>query len=297
MFDAIIVGGGPAGLSAALLLGRARRRVLLVDAGEGRNARSHAIHGFLTREGTPPAEFRRMAREELGRYPSIELREGVVREARRAEHGFTVTVDGNVLESRALLLATGLADELPGWPGLDAVYGTDVWHCPYCDGYERQDEPMAVHGAGHDAVRLALEVRNWTGDLVACTDGPLGRADRRRLAALGIGLREERVVRLRVEEGRLRALVFADGSELPRQGLFLAIAQKPRSALAESLGCRLTAAGQVRTDRHGATGIPGLFVAGDAAPGLQMAMVAAAQGSVAAFHLNATLLRQETRPP
>jgi thioredoxin reductase len=296
MHDAIIVGGGPAGLSAALLLGRARRRVLLVDAGEGRNARAHAIHGFLTRDGTPPAEFRRMAQEELRRYPSVELRQGEVEAARRNGDGFAVTLAGQATESRSLLLATGLADDLPNWPGLDEAYGTDVWRCPYCDGFERQNEPLAVHGAGHDAVRLAVEVRNWTGDLVACTEGPVSRADRQRLAALNIGLREGHVTALRVEEGRLRALRFADGSELERAGVFLAVAQRPRSALAESLGCKLTAAGQVRADRHGGTDIPGLFIAGDASPGLQLAVVAAAQGSIAAFHLNAGLLKQESHP-
>jgi len=295
-WDAIIVGGGPAGLSAALLLGRARRRVLLCDSGEHRNDRAVAMHGFLTRDGIPPAELRRLAREELRAYPGVTVADRRVTEASRTEPGFTVTLDGEAapLRSRRLLLATGMVDELPDLPGLDALWGRDAWHCPYCDGYERRDQPLAVYGKGRLGVKMALEVRSWSHDLVLCTGGSrIDGKDRKRLAGLGVGLREERLVALEQEGGHLRALRFADGSELPRRGLFLAVPQRQRCELAERLGCRLTRQGMIRAGHDGSTEVPGLYVAGDASPHVQLAIVAAAQGSMAAFALNAELLRED----
>ncbi|MEZ0334294.1 MAG: NAD(P)/FAD-dependent oxidoreductase, partial [Gemmatimonadales bacterium] len=146
-WDCIIVGGGPAGLSAALMLGRCRRRVLLCDVGGQRNLRSHAMHGYLTRDGVSPAEFLRLARAELGRYGTVECRELEIVEATREDGGFAVcAADGTRLNTRKLLLATGVIDELPAIEGLDALYGTSVHHCPYCDAWEWRDRPLAAYG-------------------------------------------------------------------------------------------------------------------------------------------------------
>lgn len=295
-WDAIVVGGGPAGLSAALLLGRARRRVLLCDSGEHRNDRALAMHGFLTRDGIPPAELRRLARDELRAYPGVRVMDCRVVEAVRGDAGFVVTLEGEEepLHSRRLLLATGMVDELPDLPGLDAVWGRTAWHCPYCDGYERRDQPLAVHGEGRLGVKMALEVRSWSHDLVLCTGGSrIDAKDRRRLDELGIGVREEKLVALEQEAGELRALRFADGSALPRRGLFLAAPQRQRCELAERLGCSRTHKGMIRAGHDGGTEVPGLYVAGDASPHVQLAIVAAAQGSMAAFALNAELLRED----
>jgi len=295
-WDAIVVGGGPAGLSAALLLGRARRRVLLCDSGEHRNDRAVAMHGFLTRDGIPPAELRRLARDELRAYPGVRVMDCRVVEAVRGDAGFVVTLEGEEepLHSRRLLLATGMVDELPDLPGLDAVWGRTAWHCPYCDGYERRDQPLAVHGEGRLGVKMALEVRSWSHDLVLCTGGSrIDAKDRRRLDELGIGVREEKLVALEQEAGELRALRFADGSALPRRGLFLAAPQRQRCELAERLGCSRTRKGMIRAGHDGGTEVPGLYVAGDASPHVQLAIVAAAQGSMAAFALNAELLRED----
>ncbi|MXP65135.1 NAD(P)/FAD-dependent oxidoreductase [Roseomonas sp. M0104] len=295
-WDAIVVGGGPAGLSAALLLGRARRRVLLCDSGEHRNDRAVAMHGFLTRDGIPPGELRRLAREELRAYTGVRVADCRVVEARREESGFVVMLEGEAapLRSRRLLLATGMVDELPDLPGLNAIWGRTAWHCPYCDGYERRDQPLAVHGEGRLGVKMALEVRSWSHDLVLCTGGsPIDGKDRRRLRELSIGLREERLVALEQEDGELRALRFADGGVLPRRGLFLAAPQRQRCELAERLGCSRTRKGMIRAGHDGGTEVPGLYVAGDTSPHVQLAIVAAAQGSMAAFALNAELLRDD----
>lgn len=295
-YDVAVVGGGPAGLSAALLLGRARRRVLLLDSGEHRNDPARMMHGFLTRDGIPPAEFRRIAREQLAAYPEVELRDARVE---AVEPGFTLHLaeGATPVAARAVLLATGMADQLPEIPGLPELYGLDAWHCPYCDGWERRDQPMAVLGEGVAGYRMALEMRGWSSDLVLCCQGRRPEARHRaRLAQLGIGLREARVVELLSEGGRLSALRLADGEVLPRSVLVLAAAQRQRSDLAQRLGCGLTRGGLIRAAHDGATEVPGLYVAGDAAPHLQMAVVAAAQGAMAAFAINASLLRDVVLP-
>lgn len=299
VWDAVIVGGGPAGLSAALLLGRARRRILLCDSGAYRNAPSQAMHGFLTRDGADPAQFRATAHEQLAAYPTVHLCQAEVTEAERREQGFTISFraagqQAQRAEARSLLLATGLLDELPDLPGLREVYGRDAWHCPYCDGFENADRALAILGQGMAGVRLVLELRGWSRDLTLCTNGaPLTPRERRHLTSLGIGLREDAVRELEIAEGRLQGLRLAGGDVLPAQGLFLAMPTRQRSDLGQSLGCQLTKTGSLRADKHGATEVPGLFVAGDSSPGLQMAIVAAAQGTIAAFTLNSQLLRED----
>jgi len=178
-FDVIIVGGGPAGLSAALILGRARRRVLLCDAGRPRNAAVPAMHGFLSRDGLDPAELRLIARDQLTRYPQVQVIDAEVVSARRTEQRFGITTgDGSRHQARKLLLATGVVDELPPIPGLAELWGHAAFNCPYCDGWEHRDQRLAVLGRA-ESLLLALQLSNWTSDLVLATDGP---ADLDRLA-------------------------------------------------------------------------------------------------------------------
>ncbi len=297
LYDVIIVGGGPAGLSAALLLGRCRRRVLLCDAGTPRNAAAHALYGFLTRDGIAPAELLRIGREQLRSYPTVELQQVEVVDAATVAGRFEVVLaDGSRRAGRKLLLATGVVDRLPPIEGIAALYGTSVFHCPYCDGWEVRDQPLAVYGRGAHGRSLALELTGWSADLVLCTDGPaeLTGADRARLARHGVRVREEPIARLEGTDGRLERIVFATGDVLPRRALFFSSAQRQRSDLAARLGCRLTRSGDVATDgRCRAAGVPGLYVAGDASRGVHLAIVAAGEGAEAAFAINTELLKED----
>src|SRR6187549_1797435 len=218
------------------MLGRCRRSVLVVDHGRNRNAASHALHGFLTRDGTPPSEFLRLAREELAQYTTVELRAGEVVAAECRSSNFCITLaSGEEVHARKLLLATGVVDNLPGIPGFRELYGRSVFHCPYCDGWEVRDQPLAIYGRGDRGIGVALELTAWSRDLVLCTDGPseIDPEDLGRLTRNGIGVREERVTGLHVADGRLSRIVFDDGEPLARRALFFTTGQYQRSDLLE----------------------------------------------------------------
>jgi thioredoxin reductase len=293
-YDCIIVGGGPAGLSAALMLGRSRRRVLLCDLGGQRNLPARRMHGYPTRDGTPPAEFLRMAREELGRYGTIECRELEIVDACREGDGFTVLGAGGIrLATRKLLLATGVTDELPDIPGLEALYGTSVHHCPYCDAWEWRDQPLAVYGGDEKGVGLALSLLSWSSDVLYCSGGlPLSRKAADRLSEWGIGVRNEPVLRLEGTDGRLERIVFAGGDPAPRSALFLSCGQHQRSPLADRLGCRFNEKGSVETGKCESTNVPGLYVAGDASKEAQFVIVAAAEGAEAGMAIHKALAEE-----
>ena len=296
-YDAIIVGGGPAGLSAALILGRCRRRVLVCDAGNPRNAASHGLHGFLTRDGIPPGDFLGIGRRQLSRY-GVEFRKAeVVAASRRAGRFVLRLKNGSRLVSRMLVLATGVLDRLPGIEGFREHYGRSVFHCPYCDGWEVRDKPLAVYGRSAGALGLALSLTTWSKDVVLCTDGRarLTTAQRKTLSRNHVRLREEKVMRLEGRKGALRRVVFRRGPPLSRAALFFATGQYQRSALAESLGCEFNRKGTVKTDRFERTCVPGLFCVGDASEDVQLVIVAAAEGAKAAFALNAALQKEDRK--
>jgi thioredoxin reductase len=296
MFDVIVVGGGPAGLSAALILGRCRRRVLVVDSGQYRNAVSQEMHGFLSRDCTDPAELRRIAREQLRRYDTVEVRSGKVTDALRTEAGFDVKfADGARLSCRKLLLATGVVDELPNLDGFTDIYGRSAFHCPYCDGWEWRDRRLAAYGEGAKAKALALELLGWSRDIVVLTDGDAGLPTEERdlLVRNGIQLDERRIARLDSEDGQLTAIRFTDGGVLERDALFFATPTEQGCAIAEDLGCNFTDRGSVATRSYEKTNVPGLYVAGDASRYVDLVIVAAAEGAMAAFAINTELLKED----
>jgi thioredoxin reductase len=291
--EVIIVGAGPAGLSGALLLGRCMRQVVVFDSGRHRNDRSVALHCYLGHDGIPPWRLLEEARRQLGPYQTVSLIEATVSRIEQLGDRFVVTsTDRIVREASTLLVATGVVDELPDVEGIDALFGRSVHVCPYCDGWEHRDAPIAVYGRGDKGAGLALLIRQWTHDVVLCTDGCADLSDRERhhLRERGIAVREERIRNLEGNDGCLRQVHFHGGDSLPRHALFFSTGQHPRSSLLERLGCVFDDDGGVRCTETGETSIPGVFVAGDVSRDVQLAIIAAAEGARAALAINKRLL-------
>lgn len=299
MFDAVIVGGGPAGVAAALTLGRVHRSVLLLDAEEGRNTSAENVHNFLTRDGTPPAQFRNLGREELAVYPTVQIKLGTCTAAHVLdEGGFRLELsDGGEAQARRLLLATGLADELPGPRGVEALWGRSAFHCPYCHGYECTGKPVAVIGVEPARVRLALQLSRFVADVVLCTDGePLDPASGSKLESNGVAVRYEAIARLEATGDQLERIVFESGPPLARDVVFVVNVPRQRSDLAARLGCVTLTDGCVEVNEFGQTSAPGVYAAGDMARRATVPMplaaviAAAASGTVAGAVIDQDLL-------
>jgi thioredoxin reductase len=301
-YDTLIAGGGPAGLSAALLLGRSRRATLVCDGGEPRNAASPAAHSYFTQDGTPPLALRHIGRDQLAAYPSVEIADTNILDVDTADGRFEATLgDGRRVAARKLILATGVRDELPAIDGLAELWGNDVFHCPYCHGWEVRDRPLAVlpNGAPRDILwHMVTLIRNWSRDVVLLTNGTdtLGAEDRDRLRALNVGVREAPIARLEREGDRLSAIVFADGSALPRGGVFVRPIQHPRNDLAVRLGCELNddaIPGLIRVDPTWQTTVPGVYAVGDVATPMQQIATAVSSGAMAGAMVNHALVMDD----
>lgn len=297
MWDVVIVGAGPAGLSAALVLGRACRKVLLCDRGTPRNWASRSLHAFLTRDGIEPESFRALAHEELANYPEVKFRRIKVLGAKPLrDGGFRVSFAGAApVETRKLLLATGLLDRLPPIAGIEKYFGVSVFQCPYCHGWELRDSAIAVYGKGQRGFEMARAMTAWTHDVALCTDGPTNLSARamHELKRNGIELHTQRIAGFRGTAGKMTGLVFKDGSMLARNALFFDTPSTEQSDLARSLGCAFTSNGGVKCGQHSATSVPGVFAAGNIIRDVQLAIVASAEGTRAAFGINRALTRED----
>jgi thioredoxin reductase len=297
MHDAIIVGGGPAGVSAALVLGRACRKVVLVDAGRPRNFAARAMHNYPSRDGISPQRFRKTAFDEL-KSCGVERIAGEATTATCVEDGFVVRLRGRRrLNGRTLLLATGVVDRLPDLPGFAEHYGVSVHHCPYCDAYPWRDRKLAAYGAGRKAAGLAIALRQWSASVVAIVaDGAmLGASAREKLEANGIAIIRSDIARLEGVKGRLRRIVLANGEVRRCDAMFFNTEQAQRSPLPVALGCEMTRKGGVRVDRRGRTNVQGLYVAGDALRDVQFVVTAAADGAAAALAMDDELRKRDGR--
>lgn len=285
MHDAVVVGGGPAGSSAALWLARYRRSVLVVDSGEHRNRWVEQAHGYLGSDPMDPSHFLDIAHEELGRYPEVELRSGRADAARREDDGtFTVEIDGELLSTKRVVLATGVRDVFPEVDHFFEHYGASVFHCPTCDGYEARGRAVVAFGWSEQVVGFALTLLGWAGSVTVVTDGRRFEGDdrhREQLAAQGVRLLEDDALELLGSRGDLRGVRMRSGDVLPCRLAFFTIAHEPASDLDLQLGCAREGDGCTVVDEHGATTVPGVYAAGDMTPGLQLVQVAAAKGTVA----------------
>lgn len=294
-YDALIVGGGPAGLSAALNLGRARRRVLLCDAGERRNAAAEHIHGFVTRDGTPPVEFRGIARQQLERYPNVEVRDTRVEAIEGTAGAFDVRLATGRVSARRILLCTGMIDVLPAIDGFRALWGRSIFQCPYCHGWEVQDQRFGFLAQDPDKLGFPLLLRGWSSDVTLYTDARVVVPDplRAQLSAAGVAIETRPIARLVAgSDGRLAAVELAGGESRPCQVLFAHPPQR-QVPLVASLGLALDPGGYVAVRAmHHETSIPGIYAAGDLATPGQAVTIAAAAGMMAAAALNYSLVSE-----
>ena len=296
-YDVVIIGGGAAGLSAALVLGRARRRVAVVDAGEPRNAPAALMHGFIGRDGTPPAALLEDGRAEVVSYGG-DLVSGTVVEIETAtgnSGGLKVTVsNGTTLSARRVLVTTGLRDEIPDVPGVRERWGRDVLHCPYCHGHEVRDQPLGVLGGSPESVEHALLIRQWSDDLVyfAHTGAP-SEGDLERLLASGIRVVDGEVVHVVVDDDQLSGVQLAGGHVIPRTAVFVRPGFVPNTDLLVRLGCATDTNGWVDADSVGRTSLAGVWVAGNAVNPRAQVITAAGEGSAAAIAINADLVDED----
>lgn len=299
IFDCAIIGGGPAGLSAALVLGRARRRVVLFDDNKPRNAVTQHSHGFLTRDGVRPDEFRILGRQDISAYPSVTMYAARIETVHKQSATFTFIAEGGeMFEARNILLATGIQETLPAIEGIYDYYGKSLFNCPYCDGWELRDKPLVIiaeneMGASH----LPKVLYNWSRDIVLCTNGRqvLNAEQKLFLAKYSIGVVEEKIAALAGHDGQLERVVFENHPAIERAGGIVGIEWRLATTIGQDLGCETNALGGISTDEQGRTTVKGVYAAGDTVTTLMQAQVllAAASGSKAAFGIHNDLIASD----
>ncbi|GAB3498536.1 FAD-dependent oxidoreductase [Spirosoma knui] len=295
-YDVIIVGGSYAGLSAAMLLGRSLRKVLVIDSGKPCNRQTPHSHSFLTRDGETPAQIAAIAREQVLAYPTVALINDLVGQAQTTSTGFIVeSATGQQFTSRKLMLATGVEDIMPDIDGFAACWGRTVLHCPFCHGYEVHSQPLGILANGETAYELVRLIQHWSKDLTLFTNGPATLADEQRqvIAQLGIPVVDHEIRRLDHVGGNLRALQFQDGTHHELTAIFSRVPFRQHSNLAEQLGAEPTDMGLVKATPLGQTNIPGLYVAGDNSTFMRQVSVAVTNGSMAGVGIHKELMEED----
>ena len=300
LYDVAIVGGGPAGLSAAIWLARYLRTVVLVDSGDPRNWQTRGVNGYLGLPSICPADLRSLGRDECRKYGVALVDAIVLRASRESDEHFTLELaDGGRVSGRRLLLAIGLRDVWPEIPGLEHVYGTDAHVCPDCDGFECRDKKVVVIGNGRKAVGVALNLTAWTRDIIICTNGDPAGIDKQeycqKLDAFNIPVITERVESIGRSGARVHCLQLENGMELDADKIFLAVPQHAADDLGVGLGCERDDEGQIVVDEHYHTSVHNVYAAGDIVPGPQLAIAAASDGAMAALAMHKSLVPDEQR--
>ncbi|XID94556.1 NAD(P)/FAD-dependent oxidoreductase [Paenibacillaceae bacterium WGS1546] len=296
--DVAIIGGGPAGLNAALVLGRARKHVAVIDEGRPRNAVTRETHGFLTRDGISPGEFRRIAKDQIGAYPSVSFVADTAVTIAGADGRFRIeTAQGNAFASKKVLFAVGMKDRPLNIPGLAEVYGKSAFVCPYCDGWELRDEPLVVINKGAELMHFAPLISGWTNRFTLCTNGPDELTDdqREELRRHQVPLFDSPIRHIDSDDGIAREVVLEDGTTIPCRGIFFKPDLVPGSDLPRAIGCRIAETGAVVVDELGKTNVPGVFSAGDSASRMHQAIAAASMGAIAAAAMNGELNSESWR--
>ena len=295
LFDCIIVGGGPAGLNAAVILGRCRRRVIIFDTGNQRNRHSHGMHNYLTRDDILPKEFLKFSHIELKKY-GVRSKSKKIINARKNQEGYfeVYDEDGVIYFSRKLLVATGLSDNIPEIIGIKEMYGKSVFHCPYCDGWEVKDKRIAVYARNKEGWELAVNLKAWSDHIMYFTDGKykLKPHQKQQLEACEIPVIVTPIESLTGKNGHLEKIVLKTGELIECQALFFVNGYTQQCNLAEAFGCEMSKKGVVVTNRFQQTNIPGLYVAGDASRDMHFVVVAAAEGAKAGVIINKELQKE-----
>ena len=295
VYDCIIIGGGPAGLNAAVVLGRCRRKVLLFDNNSQRNLRSHGMHNYLTRDDILPVDFLDICNKELEKYNVQKLNKKITSAKRNDQAIFEVKDEKGIkYHSKTLLVATGLHDNIPDVEGFPEFYGSSIFHCPYCDGWEVRDKKVGIYARDKDGSELALALKGWTDQVVLYTNGKrkIKPAQKELLDANDIPIRTERIERLEGKDGRLKKIIFQNGTDQDCEAIFFVNGYTQQCDVAEAFGCEVNKKGVVVTNRFQQTNIPGLYVAGDAAKDMHFVVVAAADGAKAGVIINKELQKE-----
>lgn len=296
VYDVIIIGGGPAGLNAAVVLGRSRRSVLVFDSKLQRNRKSQGIHNFLTRDGMLPFEFLKISNAEISKY-GVQLIHQEIISARKKNSVF-ILKDGKGVQYQAkkILIATGLTDSIPEVKNIDEFYGKSVFHCPYCDAWEVRDRKLGIYASRKNGFDLAKSLLTWSSSLTYFTDGrkSLKPGQAEILLKRGIKIISHRITELSGSNGNLKKIILDNGERIPIDALFIVNGYSQQSALVRDLGCTLNHKNVVITNRLQQTNIPGVYVAGDASRDMHFVVVAAAEGAKAGVTINKELQKEES---